>query len=192
MLVGAGIAGVLAYQEVYERPRVDPIPVPVAETQTSVTTDPPAATAVADVPSGSEGTAVANSAVSSEPAKTETARKPDQVKKTNDQASSNPDELVGPDDEVIVNGDEIRVGKVTIKDGRVYTPDGKVYEAERVGRTPRTPTTPGMEGVHPKPPPIKLTPEQLKQLTPEQRRRLQNIRRRFPEMFPQPSPYPNQ
>jgi hypothetical protein len=188
VLVGAGIAGVLAYQEVYERPRVDPIPVPVAETQTSVNTDVPGATAVADAPAGSEGTAVANSAAPAEPIKAETARKPDPVRKTNGQNASIDEDLVGPDDEVIVKGDEIRVGKVTIKDGRVYTADGRVYEAERVQRTARTPTTPGMDPIPPKPPAIKLTPEQMKHLTPEQRRKLAIMRRQFPGMFPQPTP----
>jgi serine/threonine protein kinase len=186
LLVGAGIAGVLAYQEVYDRRPVDPIPVPVTETQTAVTADAPVATAAADAPSSGEGSAVAN-AVAADPVKAEAAKKPDQVKKTIDQTAVDPDEFVGPDDEVIINGDEIRVGKVTIKDGRVYTPDGKVYEAERVQRTPRTPTTPGMEP-HPKPPPIKLTPEQMKRLTPEQRRKLTIMRRQFPGMFPVPTP----
>lgn len=192
LLVGVGIAGVVAYQEVYERRTPDPIPLPVAETQTSVATEPPAATAVADAPAGSEGTAVANAADPAQPAKVDTVRKPDQVKKTTDQNVSDLDELVGPDDEVIVNGDEIRVGKVTIKDGRVYTPDGKVYEAERVPRSPRTPTTPGMDGPRPKPPEIKLTPEQMKRLTPEQRRKLTIMRRQFPGMFPVPTPVPQQ
>jgi serine/threonine protein kinase len=190
LLVGAGIAGVLAYQEVYDRPRVDPIPVPVAETQTAVATDVPAATAVADVPSGGEGTAVANASVPVDTIKSETAKKADPVRKTNDQNASNLEDLVGPDDEVIVKGDEIRVGKVTIKDGRVYTADGRVYEAERVQRTGRTPTTPGMDPIPPKPPEIKLTPEQVKRLTPEQRRKLAIMRRQFPGMFPQPTPEP--
>jgi serine/threonine protein kinase len=193
LLVGVGIAGVVAYQEAYEgrRDRTNPIPVPVVETQNTVSSDPQPASAVANSASGSEGTAVANSSAPAEPVRAETARKPEPAKKSNDQAAADIEDLVGPDDEVIVNGDEIRVGKVTIKDGRVYTPDGKVYEAERVQRTARTPTTPGMEPIRPKPPEIKLTPEQMKRLTPEQRRKLTIMRRQFPGMFPQPTPQPN-
>jgi len=192
VLVGAGIAGVVAYQEMSHTERaVDPIPVPVVETQT--------ATAVADAPAPPANAAETEQVVSAEAAAANASNvtaaqpKPDpasSVKKT-DQARrsatvANPepdmDNLVGPDDEVIVKGDEIHVGKVKIKDGKVYMPDGKVYQA------PKTPPAPG---VHPVPP-IRLTEEQMRRLTPDQRRKLTILRGRIPNTFPKPTPWPNQ
>ena len=189
MLVGAGIAGVVAYQEFSHQSDavVDPIPVPVIETQTTtVVAEAPAANAAeAEQPLAEAG--AANAAVAQSKPETSSS-----VKKTGDQAKRpeqaandemDMDNLVGPDDEVIVKGDEIHVGKVTIKNGKVYMPDGTVYDA------PKTPQTPG---IHPKPPPIRFTEEQLRRLTPEQRRKLRMIRQRYPESFPRPTPWPEQ
>ena len=189
MLVGAGIAGVVVYQEFSHQSDavVDPIPVPVIETQTTtVVAEAPAANAAeAEQPLAEAG--AANAAVAQSKPETSSS-----VKKTGDQAKRpeqaandemDMDNLVGPDDEVIVKGDEIHVGKVTIKNGKVYMPDGTVYDA------PKTPQTPG---IHPKPPPIRFTEEQLRRLTPEQRRKLRMIRQRYPESFPRPTPWPEQ
>lgn len=185
LLVCAGIAGVLAYQEMYDT--ADPIPVPVIETQSAAIADAPAASASTDI--GSEATAITNVAVTAADAKPDTAaaKKPDPVRTTTSQNRSDVDNLIGPDDEVIIKGDEIHVGKVKIKDGKVYTPDGNVYEAER---RPRRPNAQGTHVEPPKAPPIRMTPEQIRRLTPEQRQKLTIFRKRYPDMFPKPSPEP--
>ena len=188
VLVGAGIAGVVAYQEMShverERP-ADPIPVAVTETQ--------AATAVAEAPAQTANTSVpepspveasaANTAVAHAKPEASQARKPDPAKKAAaDTAEADFENLVGPDDEVIMKGDEIHVGKIKIKDGKVYMPDGTVHVA------PKTPLTPGIRP----PPPVRLTEEQMRRLTPEQRRKLRIIRDRFPGTIAQPSPSPKE
>jgi serine/threonine protein kinase len=186
VLVGAGIAGVVAYQEMSDAERrADPIPVPVTQTQ--------AATAVAEAPSPAANTSApepaavealaANTAAGQTKPDPAPARKPDQAKKVTAAAAEDDFEnLVGPDDEVIMKGDEIHVGKVRIKDGKVYMPDGTVHVA------PKTPLTPGVRP----PPPVRLTEEQIRRLTPEQRRKLRIIRERFPGTIAQPSPSQNQ
>ena len=188
-MVGAGIAGVAAYQEFSHQPdaSVDPIPVPVIETQTSTAAaDAPAVNAAeAEQPLTEAGAANAATTQSKPESSTALKRTADQAKRSvqgsNDEVDM--ENLVGPDDEVVVKGDEIRVGKVRIKDGKVYMPDGTVYDA------PKSPQAPG---VHPKPPPIRLSEEQMRRLTPEQRQKLRMIRQRFPESFPRPTPFPEQ
>lgn len=192
LLAGAGIAGVVAYQEMSQTERaIDPIPVPVVETQTAtaVADDPaPPANAAETEEAASAETTAANTsnvtAAQSKPDPATAVKKTDQARRS--AAVANPeadiDNLVGPDDEVIVKGDEIHVGKVKIKDGKIYMPDGKVYQA------PKTPPAPG---VHPVPP-IPLTEEQMRRLSPEQRRKLTILRGRIPNTFPKPTPWPNQ
>jgi serine/threonine protein kinase len=192
LLVGASIAAVVAYQEVYSSDTVDPIPVRVIETQTAAVPDA-VPEGGGETVSDSEASASSNAGAVAEPVRSETnpTKKPEQAKRSATVGSDTDiDELIGPDDEVIVRGDEIHVGKVKIqKDGKIIMPDGSVYESRQPPRNPRTPVVPG---THPEPPPIKLTAEQMRRLTPDQRRKLNVVRRRYPGMFPQPSPEPNQ
>ncbi|MEO5857711.1 MAG: serine/threonine-protein kinase [Pyrinomonadaceae bacterium] len=186
VLVGAGIAGVVAYQEmVQSEAATDPIPVPVIETQS--------ATAISEAPAQAanlpEPAALEAPAANTTPAMTKTEPAPvtkrtDQAKKvTHSDPEADIENLVGPDDEVVVKGDAIYVGKIKIKDGKVHMPDGTVYDA------PKTPRT---AGVQPPMPPVRLSEEQMRKLTPEERRKLRIVRNRFPGTFPQPTPYPQQ
>lgn len=194
VVVGACIAGVVAYQEMRQtEAAADPIPVPVLDTQpaanASAAAAPNAAESVAEVEQPSAEAAAGNTAVSQPKSDVPAA-----VKKTAEQAKrTSPaedemvmDNLVSPDDEVIFKGDEIHVGKVKIKDGKVYTPDGKVYQS------PKTPPVAGVRPPHPQPPPIRLSEEQMRRLTPDQRRKLTILRQRYPDSFPKPTPWPNQ
>lgn len=197
LLIGAGIAGVIAYQELSPRDAaVDP------NTNPSAAPDTPATSAVAEAPGQA---AAANVSEAEQPsgegaavnAVATTRSDASAVKKTADQAKRTTqsngemdmDNLVGPDDEVVIKGDEIHVGKVRIKDGKVYLPDGTVHQAPP---TPQNPRNPGAARP-PEMPPIRLTEEQMRRLTPDQRRKLNMLRReRFPNNFPRPTPFPNQ
>jgi len=188
VLVGAGIAGVVAYQEMsYTEAATDPIPVPVLETQP--------ATAVAEAPdsaanssepesSAVEASAANTAAVQAKSDAAPVVKKTDHAKKTTDNdTEADIENLVGPDDEVIMKGDTIHVGKIKIENGKVYMPDGTVHE---VPRRPRNP------GVQPPTPPVRLTQEQIRRMTPEQRRKLRILRERYPGTFSQPTPDPDQ
>jgi hypothetical protein len=189
MLVGAGIAGMVAYQEMsHSETVVDPIPMPVAETQasTAVAESPgSAANTPLAQPAGAEASAANAVAVAPKVDQVPVPKKADQARKA---AVSDPgtdiENLVGPDDEVVMKGDTLYVGKIKIQDGKVYMPDGTVHDAPKKPRIP---------GVQPPVPPVRLTEEQLRQLTPDQRRKLRMIRERFPGTFsqPTPNPYPN-
>jgi serine/threonine protein kinase len=186
VLVGAGIAGVVAYQEMSQtEAATDRIPVPVAETQTaSAVAEAPAQAANTSVPDQATEASASNVAVQPKSEPATVAKKPDQAKKpaAND-LEAEIENLVGPDDEVVVKGDALYVGKIKIQNGKVYMPDGTVHDA------PRTPRQPG---VKPPIPPVRLTEEQMRNLTPEQRRKLRIMRERFPGTFSQPTPDPNQ
>jgi hypothetical protein len=187
-MVGVGIAGVVAYQELTQtETSADPIPVKVVETQTE-------ATAAAEAPAANASEAVDSPAESAAGNAAIPQSKPDAgpaVKKTVDQAKRTAqgnnqaeiENLIGPDDEVVVKGDVIHVGKVRIKNGKVYMPDGTVYE------TPKNPPAPG---VRPQRPPVQLTEEQMRRLTPDQRRKLRALREGMPNSFPRPTPWPDQ
>jgi len=187
VLVGAGIAGVAAYNEMsHKEAAADPIPVPATETQ--------ATTAVAEAPgaaanAASETSVVEASAANATEVQTKTdpapvVKKTDQAKKASTaDMEADIENLVGPDDEVVVKGDALYVGKIKIKDGKVYMPDGTVYDAPKTSRQP---------GVKPPIPPVRLTEEQIRNMTPEQRRKLRIMRERFPGTFSHPTPYPNQ
>jgi serine/threonine protein kinase len=187
VLVGVGIAGVVAYQEMsHTDAAVDPIPVPVLETQT--------ATAVAEAPDAAANTSISDPAVEAAAANTNAVqaksdpapvvRKTDHTKKTTgDNTEADIENLVGPDDEVVVKGDAIYVGKIKIKDGKVYMPDGTVHDAPQSRRYP---------GVQPPIPPVRLSEEQIRRMTPDQRRKLRIMRERFPGTFSQPTPDPDQ
>ncbi len=190
LLVGAGIAGVAAYQELSQPEAAsEPNPAPVAESPSgSAAAEAPAQSAE---PSGTEAAAADASGADPATAQAKPEAAP-AVKRTGDQAKrSEPtaneadiENLVGPDDEVVVKGDEIHVGKVRIKDGKVYMPDGTVHEAPPRPRNPN---------VRPPPKPqVRLTEEQIRRLTPEQRRKLRIMRERYPDTFSQPTPYPQQ
>ena len=189
MLVGAGIAGMVAYQEMsHSETVVDPIPMPVAETQasTAVAESPgSAANTPLAQPAGAEASAANAVAVAPKVDQVPVPKKADQARKA---AVSDPgtdiENLVGPDDEVVMKGDTLYVGKIKIQDGKVYMPDGTVHDAPKKPRIP---------GVQPPVPPVRLTEEQFRQLTPDQRRKLRMIRERFPGTFsqPTPNPYPN-
>ena len=186
VLIGAGIGGVVAYQEMSQDDSArDPIPVPVVETQSAAVVEAPGSPANAPVPEPAavESPAANASAAQSKPGSAPIVKRAEQAKKaTADDIEADMENLVGPDDEVIMKGDEIRVGKIRIKDGKVYMPDGTVHVA------PKTPQTPGVRP----PPPIRLTEEQIRRLTPDQRRKLRIIRERFPGTIAQPTPSPNQ
>ncbi|MDI1242718.1 MAG: serine/threonine-protein kinase [bacterium] len=186
VLVGAGIAGVVAYQEMSQADSSrDPIPIPVVETQSAAVAEAPGSPANESVPESAavEGSAANASAAAARPESAPVVKKVEQPKKaTINDLEADFENLVSPDDEVIMKGDEIQVGKIRIKDGKVYMPDGTVHVA------PRTPQTPGVRP----PPPVRLTEEQIRRLTPEQRRKLRIIRERFPGTIAQPTPSPNQ
>jgi serine/threonine protein kinase len=190
LLAGAGIAGVVAYQEMSQtEAATEPIPVPVLETQNSATVaEVPgsAANASAPEPVAIEA-ASANASAShqrTDPAPAPVGKKTDQAKKaTVSDPAAEIDNLVGPDDEVVVKGDAIFVGKIKIQNGKVYMPDGTVHDAPMAPRQP---------GVKPPVPPVRLTEEQMKNMTPEQRRKLRILRERFPGTFAPPTPNPNQ
>ncbi len=186
VLVGAGIAGVFAYQEMshVERP-AEPVPVPVLETQTAAAIaeapDPTANTSVPE-PVAVEASAANTSDTTRKSESAPVVKRVEQAKKaTTNDTDADLENLVGPDDEVIMKGDEIRVGKIRIKDGKVYMPDGTVHVA------PVTPRTPGFRP----PPPVRLTEEQIRRLSAEERRKLRIFRERYPGTISQPSPPPN-
>jgi len=79
---------------------------------------------------------------------------------------------VDANDNAVGNNPDIYVGNVKIRNGRVETPDVIVDENGIVRKVPGVPPGP-RPGVNPSVPP--LTPQQLQQLTPEQRRRLRQI-----------------
>ncbi len=188
LLVGAGIAGGIAYSEMSRSESIAE-PRPISEPETPVVSTVSEAPAQSAEPEGTEAAAAASAAntttQSKSDAATTTKKSGDQAKRS--AASENEadiENLVGPDDEVIVKGDEIQVGKVRIKDGKVYMPDGTVHES------PQRPKNPN---VRPPPrPQVRLSEEQIRRLTPEQRRKLRIMRERYPETFPQPTPYPEQ
>ncbi len=186
VLVGAGIAGVVAYQEMSQAEAVaDPIPVLVTETQTaSAVAEAPGSAVNASVPEPAGAEASAANAVATAPKADQApvVKKADQGKKASViDPGTDIENLVGPDDEVIMKGDAIYVGKIKIQNGKIYMPDGTVHDA------PKTPRTPGVQP----PPPVRLTEEQMRRLTPEQRRKMRIIRERFPGTFSQPTPNPN-
>ncbi|MEQ1765629.1 MAG: serine/threonine-protein kinase [Pyrinomonadaceae bacterium] len=187
VLVGAGIAGVVAYQEMSQpEAAADPIPVPVVETQTAAAVAEAPGTAANAAPDAAaiEASSANTAAVQAKPDSAPVVKKTDQARKTTaDDMEADMENLVGPDDEVVVKGDALYVGKIKIKDGKVYMPDGTVHDA------PRTPRQPG---VKPPVPPVRLTEEQMRNLTPEQRRKLRIMRERYPGTFSQPTPYPDQ
>lgn len=188
VLVGAGIAGVVAYQEMSQTETVaDPIPVPVAETQSaSAVAEAPGSAVNASVPepAGAEASAANTVATVPKADQAPVVKKADQAKKASvTDPGTNIENLVGPDDEVIMKGDAIYVGKIKIQNGKVYMPDGTVHDA---------PATPRQPGVKPPIPPVRLTEEQIRNLTPEQRRKLRIMRERFPGTFSPPTPNPNQ
>jgi len=186
VLVGAGIAGVVAYQEMSHAEVVpDPIPVPVAETQTSTAVaEAPGSAVNASLPepAGAEASAANAVAVAPKADTPSVAKKADQAKKASvTDPGADIDNLIGPDDEVVMKGDTIYVGKIKIQNGKIYMPDGTIHNA------PKTPPTPGVQP----PPQVRLTEEQIRRLTPEQRRKMRIIRERFPGTFSQPTPNPN-
>ena len=72
-------------------------------------------------------------------------------------------------DEMDLDGKTIYVGNMKIKNGRVETPDAFIDEK---GITPKTPKVPNIEGPQP------VLPPNFRNLTPEQRRKLQMMRRK--------------
>lgn len=72
-------------------------------------------------------------------------------------------------DDADIDGKTIYVGNMKIKNGRVETPDAFIDEN---GITPKVPAVPNVEPSHP------VMPPNLRNLTPQQRRKLQMIRRR--------------
>ena len=184
ILVGATIAGVLGYQSAVEEPvrNEDPIPVQVVETQSS---ENPAASAGAEVPAlGDAAVAAANTNVEAQqprPESPSSAKRPEQARVSKPSANNDLDIDVDPDDEVVFKGDEIYVGNMKMKGGKIYMPDGSVYV------TPKTPKPPGVQI-----PPVRISEEQMRQMTPEQRQKLKAIQERFPRAFPAVTPKPQQ
>ena len=185
ILVGATIAGVLGYQSAVEEPvrNEDPIPVQVVETQSSE--NPAAASAGAEVPAlGDAAVAAANTNVEAQqprPESPSSAKRPEQARVSKPSANNDLDIDVDPDDEVVFKGDEIYVGNMKMKGGKIYMPDGSVYV------TPKTPKPPGVQI-----PPVRISEEQMRQMTPEQRQKLKAIQERFPRAFPAVTPKPQQ
>ena len=80
--------------------------------------------------------------------------------------------------EIVIDGETVYMGNTRIVNGRIETPDGVLDED---GFSPRTPADPN---VHPVIPPI-----DMRHLTPEQRRKLQEtLRRNRVRMAPRPTP----
>jgi len=185
ILVGVTIAGVLGYQSTFEESHrnEDPIPVQVVETQSSE--NPAAASAGAEVPAlGDAAVAAANANVDAQqprPESPSSAKRPEQARVSKPSANNDLDIDVDPDDEVVFKGDEIYVGNMKMKGGKIYMPDGSVYV------TPKTPKPPGVQI-----PPVRISEEQMRQMTPEQRQKLKAIQERFPRAFPAVTPKPQQ
>jgi serine/threonine protein kinase len=185
VLIGATIAGVLGYQSAFDDhvSDRDPIPVQVVDTQSSTASEAPAANdevpALADV-----AATAANSNVLAQQPRTETPPAPkrsEQARTSKPAANDDSETDVDPDEAVVFKGDDIYVGNMKMKDGKIYMPDGSVYV------TPKSPKPPGVHI-----PPIRLTEEQMQQMTPEQRRKLRAIRQSFPGAFPAITPKPKQ
>ena len=186
ILVGATIAGVLGYQSAFEEPvrSADPIPVQVVETQNGPILDiPPADEDVQDLEDIAVESA-ANSNVAAQQPRAETPSSPkrsEQAKAAKASSDNDPDVNDDDGDNVVFKGEDIYVGNLKVKEGRIYMPDGSVYV---------TPKTPKIPGVHI--PPVRLSEEQMRQMTPEQRRKLRAVRERFPGAFPMVTPKPQQ
>lgn len=86
-------------------------------------------------------------------------------------------------DTVIIDGDEVRRGDTVIKDGRIETPDSVIDEN---GVHPKFPQRPINPNVRPY-----ISPEDMKKLTPEQRRKLRIMMQRLPRP-PADAPAPRQ
>lgn len=138
----------------------------------SVVTDlgSPGNTAVPDTPSA-EGKTVT------------TGEKPADTAKGTKQTTTKPKPGEDPE-KVIIDGDEVRTGDTVIKDDRIETPDHVIDEN---GVHPKFPQRPINPNVRPY-----ISPEDLKKLTPEQRRRLMRVWQRQglpkPPTAPRPQP----
>lgn len=139
-------------------------PITTVETQTAV--QPETAPAVnAVVPEASPPTDAASRET---PAKPDAERTQTRQAKTAKAAPSNSDETASDivDDKVEVKGKTVYVGNIKIKDGRVETPDSFIDER---GVTPKTPQVPPAG-------PVRMP--DMRHLTPAQRRKIQELRRR--------------
>ena len=104
-----------------------------------------------------------------------------QVAKTAKATSSGSGAAASNDpDEMDLEGKTIYVGNMKIKNGRVETPDSFIDEN---GVTPKTPKAPNIEV-----PQQPVSPPNFRNLTPEQRRKLQMMRRK--NQFPAGKRYP--
>lgn len=96
-----------------------------------------------------------------------TQSKPAQRRNQEPEASR---EVDNPDEKIVIDGDSIDAGNVKIRKGRVITPNVNIVVPEPPNMMRRD------------------MPIDERRLTPEQRRKLQMLRRRNPNAFPRPSP----
>lgn len=86
-------------------------------------------------------------------------------------------------DTVIIDGDEVRTGDVVIRDDRIETPDRVIDEKGVHPKFPQRPLDPNFRP--------NISPEQMKLLTPEQRRKWRIMMQRRPKSAPSaPQPRP--
>ncbi len=179
LLAGSIAAGVFVYNpNIFSS--ADPAPNESQLTSQPATTDSPATeTAVETVtppePESADG-ATKSVESRSEIEKSQTK----QVAKTAKATSSSSGQAASDaPDEIDLEGKTIYVGNMKIKNGRVETPDSIIDEN---GITPKTPRVPNIEAPHP------VLPPNFNNLTPEQRRRRQMMRRK--NQFPAGRRYP--
>lgn len=174
LLVGSVLAGVFVYKPALfgirdKESSITDLPVPAVQ-------DTPGAEPDTNSPVTESGAAAASDSVVTE---TEQAtRRSETVKTAKSEPKSKPSENdIDIDGPVIVDGDDIRVGNMQIKKGKIIMPDGTVYDEHTGARVyPNRP-----------PPPVVGQPD-LRQLTPQQRRKLRLLRERYPNAYPVPSP----
>ena len=131
------------------------------------------AAADATTPPGEASASVATDVTSPRPPDTRNS-------KPAESGTSKPGRTAKPD-EIIVDGETVYMGNTKITpDGTIETPDHIIDEN---GITPRKPRTPGVQ------PPVVIPPIDMRYMTPQQRRRLQEaLRKHRVTMAPSPTP----
>jgi serine/threonine protein kinase len=177
LLAGSVLAGVYAYSPTLfgatetNVPATEPekLAAPVTESATSSTES---------VLSDAGASTSANTEPSVGKSEPETGTKKSDTAKTAKPDSKTKSKSSDDDENVIIDGDNVDVGDIKIRNGRVIMPDGRVFDQNQTGNIP-------------KPPPVNPYPNvDPRDLTPQQRRRLRMLQRRYPGPVRVPSPKP--
>ena len=170
VLAGSVVGGVYFYDPALFNVDHEDEPVAAAEAPVVEQVQPAAvepttdAGAAANVETATENVPATSTAVAKPNGPSKTARS---------QSSTNTDPPVNVrSDRVIVDGDTVYIGNTKITNGRIETPSGVIDEN---GIIPRTPVQP-------------ISPQDLRHLTPEQRRRVLRALRRNGVIVPRPTP----